>query len=173
MTTKKDNPTPAAAPAPEADGETIDVRILNMPGELDDLTIDDEALAGSPYDDIEGGADPRGAMVSEDMAATILATPFSVAAAFLGNHWELSKGELQLMAPPAARVFSDLFGRYCSQYPDAYMLGFALCAAIGTRAAITVNSRKKAAESLQPTEAQKNAAEAAYIAVPDMGASGL
>ena len=96
---------------------------------------------------------PTDGVISEETAKTILNTPFSVAAAFMGDFWLLSKEELDLMAPPAARVFSDIFGRWAGQYPDIYMLGFALIVAIAPRAAKTVQLKKETKEP-QPEETE-------------------
>ena len=150
--------------------EAAEVRVLNIAGELDDLNINIDELSG--LEDGEAAADGRPmGIVTEEMAGTILATPFEVAAAFLGKHWQLSAGEIELMSPPAARVFSDLFGRYASQYPDAYMLGFALCTAVGVRAAQTIYKRK-AEESKASGEVKSSQGDPqAFMAVPDIKAA--
>ena len=125
----------------EAKAEDIKIDVLNV---INDNGINDiEAAAKSEE---QGGygipQNDSNCVISEDMAGTILKTPFEVAAAFLGDHWKLSKGEVDLMAPPASRVFSELFGQWAGQYPDAYMLGFSLIVAVAPRAAQTAQDRK-------------------------------
>ena len=112
------------------------MQVLNETGELHDDTVKDDVI------DV-GEQTPTPNIISEEMAGTILQTPFSVAAAFWGDYWELSQGELELMKPSASTVFSDLFGKYVDDYPEAYMLGFSLLTCIGSRAAIMAKEKRR------------------------------
>lgn len=109
--------------------EQIDVQVINEVGELNDSANFDETIAENQQQNEQTN------IISEEMAGTILKLPFSLAANFWGDYWELSDGELALMQPSAAKVFSDLFGKYVDDYPEAYMLGIALITCIGSRAA--------------------------------------
>ncbi len=142
--------TEAASPI----AENIDVEVFNVLGENG---LDDTGAAAKATE--QGYGIPQtenSCVISEDMAGTILKAPFAVAAAFWGEHWELSKGEVDLMAPPAARVFSELFGQWAGQYPDAYMLGFSLIMAVAPRAAQTAHDKKLAKKPVKNTEDDLN-----------------
>lgn len=118
----------------EVTTENIKVQLVNVAGELND-----EAAAPEETVDAKPAAQP---IINEQMAKTILQVPFAVAASQWGDYWLLSKGELDLMAPNAAVVFSELFGRYVDDHPEAYMLCFTLLACIGSRAAILISDKK-------------------------------
>ncbi len=125
-------------PTLEQTAEQIDVQVINTVGELNDNAAPDETLEDS---DKEQNNSPN--IINEEMAGTILKTPFAVTAAFLGDYWELTDGELELMKPSASTVFSDLFGKYIDDYPEAYMLGFSLLTCVGSRAAIMARERRR------------------------------
>lgn len=114
--------------------EQIDVQIINEVGELNDKITEDVNI---------GAEESKTNIISEEMAGTILQLPFSIAANFWGDYWELSQGELELMKPSAAKVFSDLFGRYVDDYPEAYMLGFTLITCVATRAGKMVAEKRR------------------------------
>ena len=148
-----------------AAAEDAEVQVYNTPGGLDDEAVSADEAAG------EGAAAPDlrdMGQISEETAAKILATPFAVAAAFLGDHWKLHKEEIEIMAPSASRVFTEMFGKYASRYPDAYMLGFSLCVCVGARAAITIAQKKKEKEEKYNPDTHSDTAR---VAVPDMRAA--
>lgn len=116
--------------------EQTEVIYYNAPGGLDD------EAAAAKQDELNPPV-PQGNLISEEMAGYILQFPFAVMANYFGEHWKLKNSELDLMKPPASKVFSDLFGKYVEKNPEAYMLCYTLLACVGVRAAITIKETKE------------------------------
>lgn len=137
-------------------GEEIDLDIYNTPGALDDIS---PALFDEEIEDYEGTEKVSNLnCIDEEMAATILKTPFEITAAILNEeHWKLTDSETNLMKLPASRVFSELFGKYVDTNPDAYILGFTLITCVGLRAGKSAAIKK-----------QKAAEEETIVPVPDV-----
>jgi hypothetical protein len=114
-------------------GEDAVLNITNVTGELDDHNAA-KAGAQSPYSE----PPPEQETVSPEMAAAVIKMPFALASLYFGEHWNLSDAEARLMSAPAAKLFSHAAGRFAESNPDAFVLGFALCIAVGPRAAQTM-----------------------------------
>jgi len=132
--TNKFDPAPAA-PMGAPGAEEAKLNVYNTTGTLNDKGAA-AAASASPYE-AQGQALDEG-VVSPEMAAGILKFPFSLAAAYLGEHWEISDAEAKLMADPAARMFSGVAGRFAASNPDAFVLGMALVIVAGPRAFKTI-----------------------------------
>lgn len=126
-------------------GEQIEIQLMNVAGDLNDGVMQTDVAA-------ESNLPTAQPIISEQMARTILQAPFAVAAAQWGDYWLLSDGELDLMGPSASVVFSELFGRYVDDHPEAYMLCFTLLACVGSRAAILISDKnaQKRSENVLP-----------------------
>ena len=135
--------------------ETAEVEFFNVTTESG---LDDTAAAEQGEEYHASGTTAAKEVISEEMAGSILKTPFAVAAAYWGDYWNLSPEEVAIMAPPAARLFTEWFGQWVEKCPDAYMLGFSLIMATVPRAMQTIQE-VKARRAAEPDPVKEETAE--------------
>lgn len=142
----------------EIEAEVVEVEVLNLAGSIDDESVKaDEPLHSEKSAEMQVAFD-------QSWTELILNTPYDIMAKIYGEHWQLTAGELELMTPPASRIFAELFGRYINTNPDAYMLGFALLAATGARVAET--KRKINEQAVKEGEQDNNTNGTYYTVQP-------